>query len=149
MNTRVLAYVWASLWVSGSGVRAYGCVGVWVSLFCSYLCASACRTWVPACLPWVHAGLGCLYAYLDWKEFVAIFLFSSVRVDSVAQRIHVGSRIGHRIPKWKDLGPLSVDRRADGDVRRLGGLVRDERSDNSCWRKLRVLTPHESEDSCL
>ena len=58
-----------------------------------------------------------------------------------------------RIPKWKDLGrpapALSQDRRADGDVRRLGGPARDERSDNSCWRKLRVLTPHESEECCL
>ena len=44
---------------------------------------------------------------------------------------------------------LSQDRRADGDVRRPGGSARDERSDNSCWRKLRVLTPHESEESSL
>ena len=30
-----------------------------------------------------------------------------------------------------------------------GGLARDERSDNSCLRKLRVPTPHESEESYL
>ena len=83
-----------------------------------------------------------------------------------------------RVPKWKDLGPLRLpcprtapgapqrfvqntpvlhagrilrlgDRRADGDVRRVGGSARDERSDNSCWGKLLVLAPHESEESCL
>ena len=106
-----------------------------------------------ACLPWVPAGLGCLYAYLDQIEFVAIFLFSSDRVDSVAQRIHVGSKIGHSHSEMEGSRPaapaLSMDRRADGDVRRPGGLARDERSDNSCWRKLRVLTPHECEESCL
>ena len=65
---RVLANVWVSVWVSGSGVRAYGCVGVWVSFFCSCLFASACLG-VPACLPalgpclpWVPARLGCLPA---------------------------------------------------------------------------------------
>ena len=30
-----------------------------------------------------------------------------------------------------------------------GSSARDERRDNSCWRKLRVLTPHESEESYL
>ena len=41
------------------------------------------RPWVPACLP---ACLGCLHAYLHQTEFVAIFLFSSVRDDSVGPR---------------------------------------------------------------
>ena len=83
-----------------------------------------------------------------------------------------------RIPKWKDLGPLRLprprtasgapqrvvqktpvlhagrilrlgDRRADGDVHRVGCSARDERSDNSCWGKLLVLAPRESEESCL
>ena len=78
---------------------------------------------------------------------------SSVRVDSVAQRFRVGSRIGHSHSEMEGSRPaapaLSQDRRADGDVRRLGGLARDERCDKSCWRKLRVLTPHKSEESCL
>ena len=92
-------------------------------------------------------------ANLDQTEFVAIFLCSSVRVDSVAQRTRVGSKIGHSHSEMERSRPaapaLSMDRRADGDVRRPGGLARDERSDNSCWKKIRVLTPHESEESCL
>ena len=34
-------------------------------------------------------------AYFDQTEFVVTFLLSSVRVDCVAQRICVGSRVGH------------------------------------------------------
>ena len=40
---RVLAYVWVSVWVSRCpGARAYGCGGVWVSFFFSYLFVSDC-----------------------------------------------------------------------------------------------------------
>ena len=41
---------------TSSGVRVgihMGFRGVWLSLFCSYLCASACRPALGACRPWV------------------------------------------------------------------------------------------------
>ena len=79
------------------GFQVRGRMGVVVSgclFFCSDLFASACLPALGACLP----ALGCLYAYLDQTELVVIFLSSSVGVDSVAQRIRVGSRIG--TPSW-------------------------------------------------
>ena len=62
----------------------------------------ACPPTLGACRPSMPAGLGCLSAcllclpaFLDQTEFVVIFLFSSVGVDSVAQRTRAGSRIGY------------------------------------------------------
>ena len=176
LKPRVLAYMWVSVWVSRcAGVRVWWCLGVLFLFILVCLCLpaclgrllalGACRAWVLASLPWVPAclpcvpacrprvpaGLGCLYAYLDQTELVVVFLFSSVGVGSVPPRIRVGSRIGHSHSEMEGSRPaahaLSRDRRADGDVRWPGGPARDEGSDTSCWRKLRVLTPHESEES--
>ena len=142
------------------GVRVYGSMGVLVSgcLFsvgtCLSLLLGAC---LPACLGCLPARLGCLPAFLDQTELVVIFLFSSVRVGSVAQRILVGSRSGHSHSEMEGSRP-ALSRTGSGAPQRFlqrlyfiregscdlatdepmatcavwGGPARDERSDNSC-----------------
>ena len=84
------------------GVRVCGRMGVLVSgcLFSVHICLplpalGACLPASDACQPRMPACLGCLHANLHQTEFVVNFLASLVRVDSVSQCIHVGSRIGH------------------------------------------------------
>ena len=58
-----------------------------------------------------------------------------------------------RIPKWKDLGSLRLPCPGTDEPMAtctVQGVRRgDERGDNSCWVKLRVPTPHESEEGWL
>ena len=63
---------------------------------------------------------------LKWKDLGPLRLPcpSSVKSSAAFGAKHACTSYGKDLATW--------DRRADGDLRRLGGLARDERSDNSC-----------------
>ena len=86
--------MWVSVWVSGfPGVRAFGCVGVWVSVFFS---VHTCLLLLPA-VPWVLAGLGCLFACHECDIRQVPDPLGKLRPDLGA--LHVGDCGIHVLPR--------------------------------------------------